>query len=201
MLSAGLLDSGAYTWTSQETIDCATSLRIYCFGDDENRYPVAPVPPPGARRAFITKMGVPVTTGRAAMDAACMADATAAGFTGTYLAWLPIAHAAASDRFTHTVPWIRRDGVVAIAADFSHMFAPLDVDAFGTYQYGVAWGWIDGPSGAPANTTYDCGDWSSTFGGAFVGEVSRGSFGAAFYDGSASLTNCTNAFYVYCLEQ
>jgi len=197
-LAAGYFDAGAYAWTEDtSSVSCSSPVRIYCFGDSENRFPVAPAPQSNVRRAFITQSKV--TTGRAAMDAACMA---AAPVPGTFLAWLPIQGQAANGRFTATTPWVRLDDVTVVAADFSDMVAPLNVDASGAYGVGVAWGGeISGPSEVPQNMMHDCFDWTSTFGGAILGDVARGNFHEAFSHDASSLTNCGNNFYVYCLEQ
>jgi hypothetical protein len=204
MVAYGQSTDGSYAWTEAgSNVLCSEPARIYCFGDNENRYPVAASPQPGTRRAFVTRMGTATsTTGLSGMDAKCQTEASTAGLSGTFSAWLAIQAQAANARFAHGEPWVRGDNVTAIAGDFSAMLAPLNVDAFGGYHTGFAWSGSYSPdTPTPSSAPYDCNDWTFTSASSYVGHVEYGTFGGAFFDGLQGAVVCTNSPYLYCLEQ
>src|SRR5262249_3474946 len=91
MTEVGYIDAGRPLWTAGMATDCSTPARIYCFGDSENRYALVPPAQTGMRLAFITQMPIVMTSmGRTGIDAACQAEATSAGKSGTFVAWLPL---------------------------------------------------------------------------------------------------------------
>jgi hypothetical protein len=196
---SGVVDGGSRAWTDAASVSCGIATRIYCLGVDRVAAAVA-MPPDGARHAFITGP-VPITTGLAAIDARCAADAASAGLAGAFAAWLPTSTGSASSRFTAGAPWVRRDGVVAIAGDLSAQLSAIDQDASGNYQTGLGWSGAATPTTLPGSANDTCLDWSSAAGTLITatGDVSRGELAKSF--GGNMKVPCTNMLYVYCLER
>jgi hypothetical protein len=196
----GYIDGGRMLWTAGlPSTDCSTPARIYCFGDSENRFPVAPPAPTGMRLAFITQAPIVMTSmGRAGIDAACQAEATNAGKSGTFVAWLPLVGEGAKARLAKTTPWARDDGVIALLEDGATMVAPIDLDLGGNYRYGAVWTGADNPTDPVRVLADDCYDWTTTSPPLYTysGEMARGH--AAFRSGTPF---CSESLGVYCLEQ
>ena len=71
----------------------------------------------GPLHAFVSSAVINAALGGlAGADKTCNDLATAQGLPGTYRAWLSIAGTEAKDRVTSAGPWVRVDGVVAIAS-------------------------------------------------------------------------------------
>jgi hypothetical protein len=203
-VTTGYIDSGIAQWTAgggSGMGGCSIEARIYCFGDTERDYPVTPTAPPGARRAFVTQAAHAITNaGRGALDSACAGDATAAGLSGTFVAWLGVTGSAASARLSSGTPWARLDGVVVLLADAKTMLAPLDLDIVGVYHDSSVWTGSQEPDYAPFNAASDCSDWTSP-NTAVMGISGGTANGHQRAFDIAPGPPCSTPLPVYCVEQ
>jgi len=139
---------------------------IYCFGVDRVAQLSAP-PPAVGRRMFALKNGWMPGGGIASADAACVAEAAAAGLQGTFLALLSTTTAPAASRFTVSgPPWVRLDGV-ALSTDASTLLggntleSSPDVAADGSYVSLQVFTGASVPT-ATGDAVTTCSDWTST---------------------------------------
>jgi hypothetical protein len=143
-------------------------------------------------------------------DDKCNAEATAAGLSGTYVAWLSGSTADAKDRITDQRYFTVAGDVVATSlADLidGTISAPINVDAAGIPITVVAGSgqqaWTNTTtSGVDFGQTADpndfaCSDWTSTIGTAVVGIISATQ---AQWTGSGP-TGCFNGYRLYCFAQ
>src|SRR6185503_6460035 len=103
--------------------------------------PVAAVPPPVRRLAFVTLTTHHSAGGLAAADAHCASDAATAALPGTYKALLAVAGASALSRFNDgAAPWYRPDHVRVAnsTADFAagKLWASIGATADGQTEVG-----------------------------------------------------------------
>ena len=190
------------------THGCETEYHLYCFGVDKN-VPLAPQPASG-RIAFVSNFGMFMHTGGTdEADLLCESEASDAGLSGSFRAFIASSSFSAVSRFDTTgPPWIRPDGVpiVARAADLGAGSPPTGINqrADGTYQTGVMGYW----TGAPLPTeaawlSRSCQDWTS------MDRADRGMFGVAndtapqrWFGLSTELRQCGSFLWaVLCLEQ
>jgi Tol biopolymer transport system component len=137
-------------------------------------------------------------------DATCASLATAAGLSGTYLAWLADDATTPSARFTQAgVPYVLVDGTL-VANDWSDLTDGSLQNPIGLTETGAApvsplavWTKVSSSGGSAGFS--DCNDWSSGsfFSSGVVGDA--GSSGTAWTDDDLSL--CSNARRIYCFEQ
>jgi cysteine-rich repeat protein len=155
---------GAGAWTgSYGDVACAAVFRIYCFQNDFQN-PLTFTKASG-RLAFVSNKPWTPSGGLAGADGVCGADATAAGFSGTFKAMLATTTASAASRFsTAGGVWVRPDGI-PLVAQASDMFsatgvllAPLQLTAQGNYlgNYG-GWSGSADPQKPGTNT---CSNWT-----------------------------------------
>lgn len=164
VLLIGEAGEGPGGWTAAAVAACSAGpqYHLYCFGTDSTR--PLDVPAAQGRIAFLSGAHA-IGGGIAALDAACAADALAAGLPGTFEAFVATSTASAASRFDlGGAPWVRPDGVsvVAAAAHLTdrRLLAPIAVRADGTYApQWSAWTGATSPLAiGTAETT--CSDWT-----------------------------------------
>jgi cysteine-rich repeat protein len=153
--------------------------------------------------------------GLAGADAKCQALAQAAGLPGTYRAWLSSSTASPSTRFTQFGGrYVTVTGTVIAynwgdLTDGGHL-APINVTELGgsiplsaTNQCAPAAVWsMTSPFGTSyvTNTSFACGDWTNTTGGA---QWALGTDAGAYWSGfcSAGAGSCAWTASLYCFQQ
>ncbi|MCB9665036.1 MAG: putative metal-binding motif-containing protein [Alphaproteobacteria bacterium] len=148
--------------------------------------------------------------GLLAADAACRAEAQAAGLPGAgvangYRAFLCGDNLSAANRLTHaTAPYVTTAGTVVAndwndLTDFS-LLAPINRDAFGAVVGGPAWTGCSPQGFALSGGGHTCSDWTSS---SFFSDATVGS---AFSVGGGwvqqpSEQDCDEPAGLYCLQQ
>lgn len=159
----------------------------------------------GARSVFVSSNVFGDFGGLAAGDAACQAEADAAGLPGTYQAWLSDGVDSPSTRFDQGEgPYILPNGEL-VAADWADLTDgtignPIDVTAAGVQLFAAAVWTGTNPDGTPAPgpppSNLDCEGWTSS--------AATGVYGAMNQTGStwtyASTQACTSAARLYCFQ-
>lgn len=183
--------------------DCDFAGRLYCLGVD--RPGVVTVPEVAGARTVFQRLWTPGGGLRDA-DAACQADADAAGLGGTFRALLATDGASALSRFDlKGAPWVRVDGpaILPAAVDWStatQFDTGPNVSADGLVHYGnyVAWGGAATltSAGTAAST---CDDWTNPSGTA-MGGVAGTSTVALFFSANASACSFGGGL-VTCMEE
>jgi hypothetical protein len=130
--------AGGDRWTAHPGFSqpCANSAALGCFQIDTVATPMLP----GPRLAIDTSTPVFVSSatftgsaGRAAMDAQCAIDATAAGLPGSYVALVGLSGSTALSRVARPFPWVRTDGwVAAQRVEEEDLYSPAILRADGT---------------------------------------------------------------------
>jgi len=143
---------------------CDQTFRLLCLQVGAGlQLPDAPEPPVDAHLLFVTSTPVDGMQGGATgADPLCTSLANAAGYVGSFEAWLTDGTTDAEARMDHAGPWVRPDGLVIaettkdlIAGDLMAPPNQTETGAF-TTEYvwtGITWG------GEPA--TDNCDDWST----------------------------------------
>ena len=183
---------------------CANSAALGCFQIDTTG-PATPILP-GPRLAtdtstpvFLSSATFTGSAGRAAMDAQCAIDATAAGLPGSYVALVGLAGSTALSRVSRPFPWVRIDGwVAAQRVEEEDIFSPAILRADGTRPSTPEIRTWTG-SGRRLDTldSRTCSDWSSASGsvtGAY-GDVT----GSIDWSGT-STAFCNASQPVYCVR-
>ncbi|HUS30968.1 MAG TPA: hypothetical protein VMZ53_20805 [Kofleriaceae bacterium] len=182
-------------------LPCDMPRHLICF-EVGHRAEVAPIVSSG-RLAFLTVAKRTPSTNVAAADALCNAEATAAGFPGTYLAALNTSTASIASRFVvDQRPWVRVDGT--LASDPSAILTGGLLRSFvhqasdGSY---VRRGFYTGVSSTPNVTSAQtCMDWTS---GNAMTNVPIGLpphiLGSQFWSWSTS--GCDAQLSVLCMQQ
>jgi hypothetical protein len=176
MVHYGWASAGSSMFTDEGTVLCSYPAHLYCFGVD-HAAAVSPVQTTG-RAAFVTASSFVPGGGLAAADATCMAEANAAGLTGTFLAVLATTTASAQSRFdTSRAPWVRADGLAlahTAAALFSEPYLDVafDLGATGTARFANYAVWSGAPSWSSVGSAEStCSNYSSTTGTAGIGGI------------------------------
>jgi hypothetical protein len=211
--SGGVPTAGGTGWHSAYGTPCVYQLHLYCTSIDYT----ATVPPPGytgtPKIGFLsTNSFTPAgTSGIAAADAICAAEATAASLPGTFRALIATSSATAASRFAASGPWVRRDGVsVGTFAQLSsappQLTAPIQVSAAGTY-FGLIGPWTGAPDTVTVGTTAStCTpasgvSWTSPMDATIKGSVGRDwNTDYNFFQDFAS-RECSSPGQLYCLQQ
>lgn len=156
------------------------------------------------KRVFVTSMFWNGNLGGAAgADAKCAAAATAAGLSGTFLAWIGTASTSPAARLTHsTVPYYRMDGTTPriFAYNWDDLVDGTSIavaeSEYGTPQADV-YVWT-GATNAGATEGHDCSGWTSdSFGTGMAGNASAGATFSTWYGASP----CSTSAHLYCFEQ
>ena len=164
--------------------------------------PGVPCGPSAFNRAFVTSTThVPGSLGGTAMaDAICNARASAAGLSGTYVAWLSSSSSNVATRLGSASGWVRTDGR-PFAASREDLFAgrllhPLEVDQTGALVTLTDQGVVaTGTSMSGTTTGSTCSDWTSTAGQAGGGRLDSSLRGWTV----GFLPSCANPSRIYCL--
>jgi hypothetical protein len=162
----GYTSASSYMFENYTYPNCQTGARLYCFGVDRAATVSAP-PVANARKAF-ERIWTP-GGGIAGADAACQADATAAGLSGTYRALLATSGASALSRFNLAgAPWVRVDNAVILPTAQAWSTATVldtgaNVSANGQTSYGNYMHWTGAASMTAAGTAAStCNNWTDT---------------------------------------
>jgi hypothetical protein len=153
-----------------------------------------------ANIAFVTSQ--PLTgsvMGQSGADNACTGFALAAGFPGTYVAWLATAMASAPSRLGSARGWVRPDGlpIADTVADLTagRIFYPIAVDDAGSAHYDEATLVLTGAQADGTATPNTCMNYMSTLGSGTVG-YSDATTGSWTFDGVA--ISCGTMMRMYC---
>jgi hypothetical protein len=135
-------------------------------------------------------------------DAECASRASAAGLSGTFMAWVSDSTTSPDARFTQAaVSYVLLDGT-QVANDYADLTNnnidnPIDVDEF---QTAVAASSVWTGTGTDGTAGADhCVDWTSSGSGESAVAGSTGATNGGWTDGG-TLT-CENTFRIYCFEQ
>jgi hypothetical protein len=198
---AGDLSAGQDLWTEDISgTACSTLARLYCM-EVGHAFPVAPVLPPGARVAFLSRVA-PTSQGLAGMDAVCQADANSAGIPGTFLAAVATSTTTIASRFTAGAPWTRVDGTpLGNLVDGSDPFAFVTQFADGSFSNGSTdiFTGATTPTQVAANNEA-CVDWTSAASNKGV-RIGWTAFAVAATFWSHQAINCAFGQSVLCLQQ
>ena len=185
---------------------CSVPMQLYCFGIDRVAPIAAPRPASGSK-AFVSSTFDPIL-GLGGADALCTSDASTAGLTGTFKAYMATTTASATSRFTSTaVNFVRTDGipvgsVATVLAATSVFTAPLSVAADGVTHFGNTAMWVGATTGSALGTALTtCSNWSTNT-SAFTGStgLAGSGYGPQFINVSTAKCSNTTAFRLYCLQ-
>ena len=153
------------------------------------------------KRVFVTSQVVDgMFGGLEGGDSICNSQASAAGLSGTYRAWLGDGSAGPSVRFAQSPrPYVRSDGTV-IANDWADLTdgtlaAPIDRNEFGESTSGAVWTSVD--VNGVAEGANHCSGWNSISGNGRQG-LTTATSGAWTQDSTGF---CMGAARLYCFEQ
>jgi len=147
-------------------------------------------------------------------DAKCQTEATAAGLTGMYKAWLSDLTGSPSTRFTRSLiaPYVRTDGFV-LAAHWDDLTdglisGPINRTANNQPGNGGAvcdanpiWVWTNtNPNGTISSDQSSCNNWTATTGGSTWGRTNDASLWTSGCSGGADFCG-TRTAPIYCFEQ
>ncbi|RLB57040.1 MAG: hypothetical protein DRJ42_01505 [Deltaproteobacteria bacterium] len=179
-------------------VTCDQSFRFVC-AEVGKTVAISPSPTVG-RGAFVTVGTWLPDGGLASADVLCAAEATAAGRSGTYGAFLATDGAAGIDRFSGGLPWVRSDGMPLLPTRADWLTAAdLDVspvyDATGAAHLSRLV--LSGAAtlGSPGTLASTCQDWTTT-----VGMTSACIRTWSTQAGCVSGTSCS-ATRLLCLEE
>ncbi|AKF10903.1 Flagellar hook-length control protein FliK [Sandaracinus amylolyticus] len=213
----GHVERGGGEWTAAlrgaDGIDCSVPRRLYCFGVGATYPARTPLPVANAGYAFVSSRAFTGSATVATMDSGCQMDATAAGFSGTYVAFVSTPTQSAGARITYAGPFYRPDGWLVggrpqLVSAMGRLATTMNQLASGD-PYANAPGWMPAmvwtghangsPSGA-AGGMQTCAGWTSS------GALSSGRRGVAAGAswnrwGEAELGTCSQALPVYCVRQ
>jgi len=136
-------------------------------------------------------------------DQACQGLATAAGLSGTYMAWMSDSTTSAAERLTHSLaPYVRADGV-QIAANWDDLVdgeidAPIVLDENGAEVGTINTAWT-GTHESGASAEPFCQDWTSADPGTFGVTGDPGH--TSYWWSSIGNTPCGGAHPILCVEQ
>ncbi len=194
----GIASAGTDYWTEERISNCGDYRRLYCFGTDHDTA-LAPTTHTG-RIAFLSASPFVLGGGLSAADALCASEASSAGLSGTFLAFLATDTVSAITRFGGLGPtWVRPDGVriVEYPVDLlGILVSPISQQADGTYSSGVTWG---GAHTVDTVTGYTCTNWTSTSSTRRSASGKGGDSILWFKDFNTYCDSTTT--HVYCLEQ
>ncbi|HEY8073556.1 MAG TPA: hypothetical protein VIF62_05595, partial [Labilithrix sp.] len=141
-------------------------------------------------------------------DALCAARATAAGLSGTFVAWLSTSAIGAATRLGSARGWLRVDGMpfVDTVADLTQakVLYPPAIDETGTrVAANSAGAWTGTQSdGTVGDVNLTCADWTddgTDAGGPGIGHVGRASAGGGEWTGSSN-ASCSGSARLYCFQ-
>jgi hypothetical protein len=143
--------------------DCSTSAHLLCI--EMGRTVTADLHPDTGKLAFATTSKWASGGGRASADQVCANEATAAGFSGTFLAALATTTESIASRFTPGQIYKRVDGVRLLhAGDLftaDYFDVPPELDRFGGVVDDDLWSGAERLGVLPAAAD-NCNDWSDS---------------------------------------
>jgi hypothetical protein len=153
---------------------------------------------------FVSTGKVTGNTGIAAADTMCQNEATSAGLSGNYRAFLSTETVGAVTRLGNSRGWVRPDGkpfadriedFLNADSDADRIFYPPRITAAGT-DAGRAWVLTGSTFSGTPRTGYTCASWTVTEGtpGSGFGYAT----GAGYIFSSVASTGCSTQFSVYC---
>jgi hypothetical protein len=189
----------AYQIDSGVNGNCNEEHRLICMMTDIDGMAVPQPPPASNPVAFVTSSPwVPSPgSGLGFLDAVCASEATTAGLSGTFLAYVNTETASAASRFTRSEPYYRVDGVqlAPTPGDFlnntTNAWATVYGDAGGQYAPREVW-----TGRNTGNGSEHCDSWTSD------SNLVQGIVGAAGTPNWQDFApvNCDQGRYLYCLE-
>jgi hypothetical protein len=198
----GLADAGGTHWTAAVAApaspNCGQAMRIYCFG--VGKQVEVGVVPESTHVSFVTTALEASEAGIVAFDTECQDEADAAGVSGTFLAAVATTMQSVRGRFSFSGPWVRRDGVTTIRADFLGTIASMSLDARGNLaDTDLVWNGAPTLLAKAASPTDNCGNWAPTTTGStgIVGDSARS--GLKSFGGNTKM--CSMSARVYCLQE
>jgi len=198
VVTVGESASVSGSWTSVGEQGCDTAVHVYCFGIDHDA-PVEPEVQTG-RRAFVSSGMFSGSSGLAAFDETCEADAAAADLDGAFLAFVPHSFMSALSRFDVAgEPWINLNGQRIFAtADGLTNAGPLETGvstfADGTPASVALW---TGAAEPGANNGLNCANWALP---PFDAQHSRSGLTVEWF-ALPDTEPCTTEKHVLCFEQ
>lgn len=217
-------ETGTHGCTSQIGYDITTGNPYVCSDgkcilSSTNSTPVpavtsAPTPTPTplpsgtpSKRVFVTSSTYNGNLGGlSGADAKCQGKASAAGFGGTWKAWLSDSVTSASSRLEHfNGPYVRKDGLV-VANNWTDLTDgtlqnPIRIDELGRDMYNYTNAAWTGTTISGDIITPNCNNWtdgSTGFQGILGGISSTISYWTV---GASSTSICSNTIALYCFEQ
>jgi hypothetical protein len=197
---AGAINGTTDVWSQYSVVPCSKALPIYCFGVDY-KGPLQRGKSSG-RWVFISKGLFAPKLGGSIDDAdgICLSEAQAAGFAGSYKAFLGLSNAPPTARFDLAgTRWVRPDDVVVTSDWIPRIDTPVNVTLDKNYlgDVGVFVGGGATADGGVDPVTTTCSDWSSPAGTASGGR-------APFVDDNfmqGQILDCSVGHHVYCLQE
>jgi hypothetical protein len=200
--------SASAAWTSilateSFAADCDEAKHLLCV-ETGRSVPVVAVPHTSGRVGFVTRAGWTPGGGIASADAACAAEATSIGRTGTFVAMLATSTTTAAGRMTVPgAPWMRLDGVrysddVANTFSGTHVDVPFELDSDGQRVDDIVWIGAQGTSIVASSPSDNCSDWTST--DAAVDGI-YGYTATTYLGNQGKQLACDNAARLFCVEQ
>ncbi|MCA9493059.1 MAG: hypothetical protein KC621_24175 [Myxococcales bacterium] len=152
--------------------------------------------------AFVTSVQYPISAigGVLGADLICQSRASAAGLSGTYMAWLGDGATGPADRFTLSdSPYVLVDGTT-LASDWFDLTDGVLTNALNVDEYGAlssaTTAWTGVNTDGTTNSDH-CGGWGNPIGIAGTGDVHSTSSDWTF----GMVGNCGSARSLYCFEQ
>ncbi len=198
VVTVGESASVSGSWTSVGIQGCEAAVHVYCFGIDHDTVVEAEVQT--GRRAFVSSSAFSGSSGLAAFDEACEADADEAELNGAFLAFVPQSFMSAVSRFDLAgEPWINLYGQrIWPTADGLTNDGPLDTGvstfADGTPASVELW---TGASQPTANNGLNCSNWLLS---AFNAQHSRSGLTVEWF-ALPGTEPCMTEKHVLCFEQ
>ncbi len=136
--------------------------------------------------------------GLSGADGICQSEASAAGLTGTYKAWLSDSTQSPSTRFRRDVAGYSNTQGILLANSWDDLTdgmlaASVQYDANGVVMQGTVWTNTD-VSGAPSSAS-NCSDWTSTTG---VSDVGASFSAVSSWTLFGTAASCSNSNFIYC---
>lgn len=181
---------------------CSTANHLACLqvatSGPTYGVPAGPRLAGDATPIFVSRATFFGDAGVAPMDAACNAEASAAGLPGSYVALVATSTTPAGARVPRPAPWVRTDGRVATVGAL--YFEPMAVllDATGARvaaDHGLVWTGMNIDYNDMPTSADTCGDWQSR-----AGSGRRGNAASTSPWGSGGGTSCSERWPVYCVR-
>lgn len=203
----GHVGAGNSRWTDQAAGNCDVSYPLVCVQIDHAGGDIPEIPEIPARFAFVSSSDFVPSSGLAAADALCQAEAEQVGQEldgGIYRALLATTNESALSRFNvGGAPWMRADGLVITGPGFGNgeaqFLAPLSQLANGDVTNAQIWlGNSNLVEAAEIGAT--CEDWSGNLPAGAMGQTSLAGFAHPNWSDIAEDTTCDTPAPVLCFQ-